>query len=79
VGVITQLELPIAQASPRFTVEYLTIAEAARRVRCCERTIRRAIDGGALRAGRVPGDRGARGGWRIRTSDLDAWLFGHGS
>jgi excisionase family DNA binding protein len=29
---------------------YLTIAEAAGRVRCHERTIRRAIDRGALRA-----------------------------
>src|SRR5688572_26051563 len=40
---------------PRFSVEYLTIAEAARRVRCCERTIRRAIESGDLPAGRVRG------------------------
>src|SRR4051794_6552178 len=33
--------------------EFLTIAEAAQRVRCCERTIRRAIDSGALRTGRI--------------------------
>jgi hypothetical protein len=32
---------------------FLTIAEAAAHVRCCERTIRRAIDSGVLRAGRV--------------------------
>ena len=73
----TQLELPlvgaVSSSSPGF--EYLTIAEAAERVRCCERTIRRAIDSGALRAGRVRGERGSRGGFRIRPADLDAWLF----
>src|SRR5688572_16728270 len=55
----TQLELPLAGAgaSPASGLEYLTIAEAARRVRCCERTIRRAIDSGALRAGRIRGER----------------------
>ena len=38
------LELPTtAPEEPRFSVEYLTIAEAAEKVRCCERTIRRAI------------------------------------
>lgn len=62
---------------PRFAVEYVTIAEAAERVRCCERTIRRAIDSGALRAGRVRGDRGVRGGWRIRPADLERWLYGN--
>jgi excisionase family DNA binding protein len=73
----TQLELPLAGAvaSPVPAFEYLTIAEAAQRVRCCERTIRRAIDSGALRAGRIRGDRGSRGGFRIRPADLDAWLF----
>ncbi len=55
--------------------EFLTIAEAARRVRCCERTIRRAVDSGALRAGRVRASRGSRGAIRIRPADLDAWLF----
>ncbi len=55
--------------------EFLTIAEAARRVRCCERTIRRAIDDGVLRAGRVRAARRSRGAVRIRPSDLDAWLF----
>ena len=73
----TQLELPLAGAgaSPASALEYLTIAEAAQRVRCCERTIRRAIDSGALRAGRIRGERGSRGGFRIRPADLDAWLF----
>ena len=49
---------------PRFTADYLTIAEAARRVRCCERTIRRAIDSGELRADRVRGGGSKRGGYR---------------
>lgn len=62
---VTQLELPFAGTPPSspFPPEYLTIAEAAERVRCCERTIRRAIDSGALRAGRIRGERGSRGGF----------------
>ncbi len=55
--------------------EFLTIAEAARRVRCCERTVRRAVDSGTLRAGRVRAGRFSRGAIRIRPADLDAWLF----
>jgi excisionase family DNA binding protein len=67
-----QLELDlVVEAEERFSVEYLTIAEAAERVRCCERTIRRAIDCGELRAGRV---RGANS-----TRDLDEWVFSHAS
>lgn len=58
---------------------YLTIPEAARRVRCCERTIRRAIDSGVLRAGKIGGARGSRGGYRIRPADLERWMFGDGS
>jgi excisionase family DNA binding protein len=57
-------------------VAFLTIAEAARQVRCCERTIRRAIDSGALRAGKIVGERGSRGGFRIRPADLEHWMFG---
>ena len=73
---LTHLELPLAGASlTPAAAEYLTIAEAAERVRCCERTIRRAIESGALRAGRVRGARDSRGGYRIRPFDLDAWLF----
>lgn len=64
---------------PRFSTGYLTIAEAARRVRCCERTIRRAIDTGALRAGRVRGGGSSRGGFRIAAQDLDEWLYGDAS
>jgi excisionase family DNA binding protein len=58
--------------------ELLTIAETAQRVRCCERTIRRAIDSGALRAGRIHAVDGARGGYRIRLGDLEAWMYGDG-
>jgi excisionase family DNA binding protein len=56
--------------------EFLTIAEAAARVRCCERTIRRAIDSGALRAGKITGERFGRGAWRIKPADLEQWMFG---
>lgn len=69
----------IGDEEGRFSVEYLTIAEAALRVRCCERTIRRAIASGELRAGRVRGGGSKRGGFRIRSKDLDDWLFGHAS
>jgi excisionase family DNA binding protein len=58
--------------------EFLTIAEAAQRVRCCERTIRRAIDSGALRAGRIHAVDGKRGGFRIRPADLETWMYGDG-
>jgi excisionase family DNA binding protein len=71
---MAQLSLPFSDPPPD-DLTYLTIAEAARRTRCCERTIRRAIDRGALRAGRARGANGARGGFRIRPADLDAWLF----
>ena len=75
-----QLELPFAAAiEPQPTVEYLTIAEAARRVRCCERTIRRAIESGVLRAGRVRSGRGSRAGFRIRSGDLELWMYGDGA
>lgn len=70
-----QLTFPEAPAAPA-DAEFLTIAEAAARVRCCERTIRRAIDSGALRAGRISGERFARGAWRIRVADLERWMFG---
>jgi len=72
-----QLSLPLSSdSSARFErPEFLTIAEAARRVRCCERTIRRAIDSGDLRAGRVRGRAEARGGFRIRVDDLERWLY----
>jgi excisionase family DNA binding protein len=55
--------------------EFLTIAEAAERVRCCERTIRRAIDSGALRAERIRAVDGKRGGFRIRPADLETWMY----
>jgi excisionase family DNA binding protein len=71
---MAQLPLPFP-AEPGSEPEYLTVAEAAERLRCCERTIRRAIDRGALRAGRLRGANAARGSYRIRRADLDAWLF----
>lgn len=75
-----QLELPFSVAAdPQLAVEYLTIAEAARRVRCCERTIRRAIDSGVLRAGRVHSVRGSRGGFRIQLRDLETWMYHDGA
>jgi excisionase family DNA binding protein len=58
---------------------FLTIAEAAERVRCCERTIRPAIDSGALRAGRIRAVAGTRGGFRIRPVDLERWMYGDGA
>jgi excisionase family DNA binding protein len=69
---MVQLPLPLSPGDD----EYLTVAEAAARLRCCERTIRRAIESGTLRAGRVRGGRRSRGAWRIRPVDLEAWLFG---
>jgi excisionase family DNA binding protein len=72
--VVEQLPLPFP-SDPGSDPEYLTVAEAAERLRCCERTIRRAIDRGALRAGRLRGANAARGSYRIRRADLDAWLF----
>ncbi len=54
---------------------YLTIAEAASRVRVCERTIRRAIESGELRAGKARAARRSRGAIRIRPADLDRWLY----
>lgn len=73
-----QLQLPL-DLHPDPGSEFMTIAEAARRVRCCERTIRRAIDSGVLRAGRVHSGTGARGGFRIRPGDLEAWMYGDGA
>ncbi len=57
--------------APCDSEELLTIAEAAVRVRCCERTIRRAIDSGALRAGKISAERFGRGAWRIKPDDLE--------
>lgn len=72
---MTQLPLPLSSVDDRPPDEYLTVAEAAARLRCCERTIRRAIESGELRAGRVRGGRFSRGAWRISPVDLEAWLF----
>jgi len=63
------------EEEPRFAVEYLTIAECALIARCHERTIRRAIECGELRAGRIRGGGSTRGFFRIRRVDLDSWIF----
>ena len=74
---MSQLEFAVQpDRSETVSGDFLTIAEAAVRMRCCERTIRRAIDSGVLRAGRVRGESGSRGGYRIRPGDLEAWVFG---
>jgi len=71
-----QLEMDYAtEDEPRFSVEYLTIAGVAAKVRCNERTVRRAIASGELRAGRVSGGGGSRGGYRIRPRDVDDWMY----
>ena len=72
---MAQLPLPFDHEPSGSAPEYMTIAEAAASLRCCERTIRRAIGRGALRAGRVRGDAGSRGAYRIRRVDLERWLF----
>lgn len=45
-----------------------TVAELARRLQTCERTARRIIETGQLRAHRI------RGQWRIREEDFEAYL-----
>ncbi|MFL5846329.1 MAG: helix-turn-helix domain-containing protein [Solirubrobacteraceae bacterium] len=63
---------------PRFArdQEFLTIAEAADLARCCQRTIRRAIDAGQLRAARLRGKENSRGAFRIARIDLENWMYG---
>ena len=73
---MSQMFFPMESADDGRGPEFLTIAEAADRVRVCERTVRRAIDSGNLRAARVRGSHAERGSWRIRTTDLERWLFG---
>jgi len=69
---MSQLHLRLDDG-PRFTrdQEFLTIAEAAALARCCQRTIRRAIDAGQLRAARLRGKEGSRGAFRIARIDLE--------
>lgn len=50
-------------------LEFLTVAEAAEILKVHPRTIKRAIDSGALRASEI-----AAGKWRIRPADLEAWI-----
>jgi excisionase family DNA binding protein len=75
----TQLELFPAVGRRLDDVKFVTVAEAALRVRWCERTIRRAIRSGALPAGRVRSGEGSRGAVRIRPADLERWMFSDGA
>lgn len=72
---MTQMPLPFGPGEDGRAPVFLTIAEAAARVRVCERTVRRAIDHGNLRAARVRASQSERGAWRIRVDDLDRWLW----
>lgn len=72
---MSQLHFRLEPDERRQGPEFLTVAEAASRLRVCERTVRRAIDSGALRAACVRGSRADRGTWRISAADLDRWLF----
>lgn len=70
---MTQLPLPFDE--PDHGPAFLTIAEAAEQLQVCERTVRRAIDAGVLRAARVRGTRAERGCWRIHRDDLARWIY----
>ncbi len=72
---MTQLPLPFDSDDPGRGPTFLTIAEAAEKLQVCERTVRRAIDAGVLRAARVRGTRAERGCWRIHRDDLARWLY----
>ncbi len=72
---MTQLPLPFDFGEPGRGPTFLTIAEAAEQLQVCERTVRRAIDAGVLRAARVRGTRAERGCWRIHRDDLARWLY----
>ena len=52
------------------SVPLLTPAEVAARCRLSTKTVLRAIHSGRLRACRL----GARGGYRVRAVDVEAWL-----
>lgn len=52
----------------REDTEILTLAEAAKTVRLCEKTLVRAIKRGDLVASKLGGR------WRIRRSELEAWF-----
>ena len=74
---MTQLPLPFDAGEPgrASSPTFLTIAEAAEQLQVCERTVRRAIDAGVVRAARVRGTRAERGCWRIHRDDLARWLY----
>ena len=72
---MTQLPLPFDSGDAAEGPTFLTIAEAAAQLQVCERTVRRAIDAGVLRAARVRGTRAERGCWRIPRDDLARWIY----
>lgn len=56
---------------PSFPSRPLSVAEISQREKIPGRTVRYAIDSGALRAQKLPGRTGA---WLVYPKDLDAWL-----
>jgi excisionase family DNA binding protein len=66
---------PVRLWRPRPRPDLPDLAEAAEQLQVCERTVRRAIDAGVLRAARVRGTRAERGCWRIHRDDLARWLY----
>ena len=54
--------------------EVLTIQELAERFKVSEKTVRRAIKAGRLRAAKLGGDGGSGGVWRIALEDARAWF-----
>src|SRR5215213_5970600 len=54
--------------------EILTIQELAERFKVSEKTVRRAIKAGRLRAAKLGGDSGSGGVWRIALEDARAWF-----
>ena len=65
-----------AQPIPQNHDRIFTLKEAAAYANVGTRTLERYIDNGDLRAGRL--GNGPKARYRIRRSDLDAWLFGEG-
>ncbi len=54
--------------------EILTIQELAERFKVSEKTVRRAIKAGRLRAAKLGGDSGSGGVWRIALEDARTWF-----
>lgn len=54
--------------------EILTVRELAERFKVSEKTVRRAIKAGRLRAAKLGGDAANGGVWRIALADARAWF-----